>query len=193
MAKAIFSKGDRVFVKPVGVWSTVDRVVPHWVKGVEEPLKVFYDVGLGRDFHAHELSAEARDERDTSIDHHTLAEHWRVSRMANRWLPESEALRSKHPFPGSYPVVVTDEQDWGGWRVPAAEYDRNPRRIEFQARVLVNALKMLRLTRDLAHFGGEYDVAMPDQLRDLLAVADEVLADVYQTEPDGPNALALVE
>ncbi len=192
MAKALFSKGERVFVRPVGVWSTVERIMPQWVKGVEEPLKVFYDVGLGRDFLAHELGGEARDERDTSASH-TLSEHWRVTRMGNRWAPEAEALRGKHPFPGSYPVVVTDEQDWGGWRVPAAEYDRNPNRIEFQARVLVNALKMLRLTRDLAQFGGQYNVAMPDELRDLLAVADEVLADVYQSDPTDPGALALAD
>src|SRR5262245_60822067 len=49
MAKALFSKGQRVFVKPVGTWSAVEKVTPQWVKGVEEPLKVFYDVGLGRD------------------------------------------------------------------------------------------------------------------------------------------------
>ncbi len=192
MAKALFSKGDRVFVKPVGVWSTVERILPQWVKGVEEPLKVFYDVGLGRDFLANELAAEARDDRDASMDH-TLSEHWRITRMNNRWLPEAEALRGRHPFPGSYPVVVTDEQDWGGWRVPAAEYDRNPKRIEFQSRVLVNALKMLRLTRDLAQFGGEFDAAMPDQLKDLLAVADEVLAAVYRSEPTEPGALAFAE
>lgn len=192
MAKALFNRGDRVFVKPVGIWSTVERIMPQWVKGVEEPLKVFYDVGLGRDFVAHELSGEARDDRDTSLDH-TLSEHWRVMRMGNRWTQEGEAKRSRHPFPGSYPVVVTDEQDWGGWRVPAAEYDRSPKRVEFQARVLVNALKMLRMTRDLAQFGGEYDAAMPDQLKDLMAIADEVLADVYQSEPVDPEALALAE
>ena len=56
MAKALFSKGQRVFVKPVGAWATIERILPHWVKGVEEPLKVFYDVGLGRDFQGHELS-----------------------------------------------------------------------------------------------------------------------------------------
>ena len=48
MAKALFHKSQRVFVKPVGTWATVEHVVPHWVKDVNEPLRVTYDCGLGR-------------------------------------------------------------------------------------------------------------------------------------------------
>jgi hypothetical protein len=182
MAKSLFNKGQRVFVKPVGAWATVERIMPQWVKGVEEPLKVFYDVGLGREFLGHELAPETREARGGAVEH-TLAEDWRLSRVRNRWLPENDAVRSNHPHPGSYPVVVTDERNWGGWRVPAAEYDRAPDRIEFQARVIVNALKMLRLTRDLAQFCADYDAAMPDELRDMLSTADEVLASVYEAGP----------
>ncbi len=46
MAKALFHKNQRVFVRPVGTWAVIERVVPQWVKDVPEPLKVFYDVGL---------------------------------------------------------------------------------------------------------------------------------------------------
>ena len=58
MAKALFHKNQKVFVKPVGTWAIVERVLPQWVKGMEEPLRVHYDVGLGRDFSANELVAE---------------------------------------------------------------------------------------------------------------------------------------
>lgn len=191
MAKSIFSKDQRVFVKPVGVWATIERILPQWVKGVEEPLKVFYDVGLGREFQAHELAPEARETRAGALEH-TLAEDWRMARRSNRWVNEAEGARSSHPHPGSYPVVVTDERDWGGWRVPAAEYERDPDRVEFQARVIVNALRMLRLTRDLAHFGGAYGAAVPADLKDLLSTADEVLASVYQSEPASPPALRMM-
>jgi hypothetical protein len=102
--------------------------------------------------------------------------------MKNRWLTDVEAIRHRHPKPGTYPVVVTDEQDWGGWRVPSAEYDRDPERIEFQARILANALKMLRVTRDLAAYGGEAGADAPQRLKDMIASADEILRHVYETE-----------
>ena len=61
MAKAVFHKGQRVYVKPVATWAVIEEVRPQWVKGVEEPLRVSYDTGLGRDFQAHELAAEEKD------------------------------------------------------------------------------------------------------------------------------------
>ena len=42
MAKALFHKSQRVFVKPVGTWALIEKVVPHWVKDVDEPLRVTY-------------------------------------------------------------------------------------------------------------------------------------------------------
>lgn len=56
MAKAQFHKHQRVYVKPVGSWAVVEKVVPHWTKGLDEPLRIFYDVGLGREFDADELT-----------------------------------------------------------------------------------------------------------------------------------------
>ncbi|MGE3302393.1 MAG: hypothetical protein AB7M12_04710 [Hyphomonadaceae bacterium] len=191
MAKAVFSKGQRVFVKPVGVWAVIDRILPQWVKGVEEPLRIYYDVGLGREFQAHELQGDAEAAPREIRSEHIFAEDWRLLRMRSRWVNEIEAKRHHHPHPGTYPVVVTDEQDWGGWRVSVSEYDRDPGRIEFQARVFANALKMLRITRELARFGAEYQAAAPDELKDLVSLAEDILSSVYEPEPPQPAAAAV--
>lgn len=169
MARAVFQKGQRVFVKPLGAWAEIERIVPQWVRGVEEPLRVHYDVGLGREFTAAELSAEVRTTPDQDG-----TEHWRLVRLANRWHSEADGVRRNHPFPGTYPVVMTDEMDWGGWRVPAAEYDRSPERIEHQARIIANAQRMLRLTRRLS------DLALDTAgAPSLVEEANAILRDVY--------------
>jgi len=59
MAKAKFHKSQRVFVKPVGTWAYVEAVVPKWVKGCEEPIKIAYDCGMGREFSQEELEEES--------------------------------------------------------------------------------------------------------------------------------------
>ena len=46
-------------------------------------------------------------------------------------------------------MVVTDAADWGGWRVPGAEYDRDPRKIECQARLIAAAPKLLAVAKAL--------------------------------------------
>ena len=135
MARAVFHKHQRVYVKPVGTWAIIEHVKPQWVKDVEEPVKVFYDCGLGRDFAADDLAAEIFEARTES--------NWRILRAKNKWQSAEEC--SHHPHPGSYPVLVTDENNWGGWRVPGAEYDRDPNRIEQQARLLEQAPQLLNL------------------------------------------------
>ena len=50
MAKAVFQKNQRVWVESVGAWAVIDKIVPIWAKGFDEPIRVTYDVGLGRDF-----------------------------------------------------------------------------------------------------------------------------------------------
>ena len=59
MAKAQYHKNQRVYVRPVGTWALVEKVIPHWTKGLDEPLRVYYDVGLGREFAAEELLGKA--------------------------------------------------------------------------------------------------------------------------------------
>jgi hypothetical protein len=181
MAKAVFHKGQRVFVKTVGTWASVEVVIPQWVKGVEEPLKVTYDVGLGREFQAHELAPEEREPAKPDL---VETGNWRVLRAVNRL--GGDANSQHHPFPGTYPVIVTDEKDWGGWRVPMAEYDRDPQNIERQARIVANALRLMRVSRELIQFAQEYSHETPAQLMDLAQQAEMVLAAIYH-EP-GPKA-----
>ena len=151
MAKAIFHKAQRVFVKPVGTWALVEKVIPHWVKDVEEPLRVTYTVGLGREFSAGELVSESvmhgRNTQEGQDD--LVLENWRIFRAKNRW--QNSEQSEAHPYPGTFPVVMTDDNDWGGWRVPGAEYDRDPQRAEHQARMIVNSPDMVRLLRNFTN------------------------------------------
>lgn len=185
MAKAVFHKGQRVFVKPVATWAVVERVNPQWVKGVEEPLRVSYDVGLGRDFQAHELNAEEREPTKPDL---IETENWRVLRAANR--QSADGREPRHPHPGTYPVVVTDEKDWGGWRVPVAEYDRDPERIEHQARVFANALRLMRVARGLISYAQDFPHETPPELQDLAAQAEMVLTAIYQDATMRAEAVA---
>jgi hypothetical protein len=138
MAKAQFHKNQRVYVKPVGTWALVERVMPQWAKGLDEPIRIYYDVGLGREFTAEELQAE----QPLTITGDTSSkENWRIVRARNKWQTAEDCAH--HPYPGTYPIVVTGETDWGGWRVPGAEYDLYPQKIEAQARVMSAAPKML--------------------------------------------------
>lgn len=183
MAKAMFHKGQRVYVKPVGTWANVEHVLPQWVKGVEEPLKVQYDVGLGREFQAHELAGEEREpERPDLIE----TETWRILRAQNRM----QGADGRAPFPGTYPVVVTDERDWGGWRVPMAEYDRDPERIERQARMIVNCVRLLRVSRELIDFAKTQPQDTPPPLMDLAQQAEMVLQSIYRSPGAAPAIAA---
>ena len=58
MAKALFHRNQKVWVESVGAWAVVERIVPVWAKGFGEPVRITYDVGLGREFLANELRAE---------------------------------------------------------------------------------------------------------------------------------------
>ena len=130
MAKAQFHKNQRVYVRPVGTWALVEHVVPHWTKGLDEPIRIHYDCGLGREFSAEELQAEEPIAEKLNAQ----IERWRVMRARNKWQPTEDC--SRHPVPGTYPIVITGTQEWGGWRVPGAEYDLDPGRIERQARLI---------------------------------------------------------
>jgi len=182
MAKAQFHKNQKVWVETVGTWATIDRIVPIWAKGFDEPVKITYDVGLGRDFLAHELEPE-RNLSDDAVEGST----WRVMRAKNKWQQPEDCAH--HPFPGSYPVLVTEPTDWGGWRVPGAEYDRDPYKIEAQARLLVNAPKLLRLAEALVESVKEADGEAPPEMQRLSDMAAELLDAVR--DPDAPPQPAL--
>ena len=171
MAKAHFHKNQRVYVKPVGTWALIEHVVPHWAKGIDEPIRIHYDVGLGREFAAEELLSE-----EPVNDKATGPESWRVVRARNKWQPAQDCTR--HPVPGTYPVVVTGEADWGGWRVPGAEYDLDPGRIEEQARLIANAPLLASFAVSLVDWARKSGEDMPNELAELAHRAQDVLTDV---------------
>jgi len=172
MAKAQFHKGQRVYVKPVGTWALIEHVVPHWAKGLDEPIRVHYDVGLGREFTADELQAEEPVTGETKKD----GEFWRVVRARNKWQPSEDCAR--HPVPGTYPVVVTGEAEWGGWRVPGAEYDLDPSRVERQARMIANAPKLMAFAHGLIDWARKSGEEMPNALVELAHDAQDVLTTI---------------
>lgn len=169
MAHAQFHKNQRVYVRPVGTWAIVERVVPQWTKGLDEPLRIYYDVGLGREFSAEELQSETilpAAEGDT--------EAWRIVRTPNKW--QAPAETTTHPFPGTYPVIVTGEAEWGGWRVPGAEYALSPGRIERQARVMASAPRLVEIVKQLAQWAKESQEGVPEALGELMRKSGQAIA-----------------
>ena len=61
MARAQFQKGQKVWVESVGAWAQIEKVLPVWAKGFDEPVRITYEVGLGREFQAAELQLPAED------------------------------------------------------------------------------------------------------------------------------------
>lgn len=179
MAKALFHKSQRVYVKPVGTYALIEKVIPHWVKGVEEPLRVTYDTGLGREFTAGELVSEdtMRGRSTDAVHEDALLEQWRIQRQSNRWQGDSDTAH--HPYPGTYPVVLTDDNDWGGWRVPGAEYNRDPARIEHQARMIVNSPDLVRICKSLLQTAQRNKADVPAEMLPALKRASLILRHVY--------------
>lgn len=163
MAKAVFQRNQKVWVESVGAWAIVERIDAIWAKGFDEPLRVTYDVGLGRPFQAHELRPE--DPTGDAPEDQAAASGWRLMRARNKWQTLEEC--AAHPFPGTYPVVVTDVGDWGGWRVPGAEYDRDPRRIEWQARLIASTPVLRQIARDLLALVADLPGDVPPALEEL--------------------------
>ena len=158
MAKAVFQRNQRVWVDSVGVWGVIEKITPVWARGFDEPIKVTYDLGLGREFQAHEL----RPEEPSALQG---GETWRLLRAKNKWQQPTDCQH--HPFPGTYPIVVTDEQDWGGWRTPGAEYDRDPVKMERQARLIAKAPAFQAICRDLIDLAGEMPEDAPPAVQAL--------------------------
>jgi hypothetical protein len=169
MARAQFHKNQRVYVRPVGTWALIERLVPQWTKGLEEPLRIFYDVGLGREFGADELQAESSVAPPGPDE-----ELWRVVRAPNKW--QSPAETTTHPYPGTYPVVVTGEAEWGGWRVPGAEYALSPDRIERQARMIASIPRLAAIVMKLCEWAREANEEVPVSLRETLRESGEAVA-----------------
>ncbi len=182
MAKAQFHRLQKVWVDPVGTWATIDRVVPVWAKGFDEPVRITYDCGLGREFLASELKAEDDLHEDRELGDMS----WRLMRARNKWQAPEDCPH--HPVPGTYPVVVTDPNDWGGWRVPGAEYDRDPTLIEMQARLIASAPKLLRLAKALAELSHE-ETDLPPALDPVIRRARSLVKALETPPPPGTQAV----
>ena len=187
MVKAVFHKNQKVFVAPVGTWATIERVIPHWVKGIDEPLRVHYDCGLGREFDAAELSSE----RPTPNALDCATEHWGVFRRQNRW--QSAEDSAGHPAPGTHPVVVTADDARGGWRVPAAEYALAPERYEAQARVIAAAPRLMRIAKLLVELTSEYEDELPQALHEQAQNAARILAEIQNSAASLSQTLLIEE
>ncbi len=180
MAKAVFHKNQRVYVKPVGTWSVIEQIKPQWVKDIEEPVRIYYEVGLGRVFTADELTGEERDKSAGPVKH----QNWRILRARNKWQSPDECAH--HPFPGTFPVVVTNSKDWGGWRTPGAEYDRDPQAIEMQARIMANGVRLLRIAESLSAFIQKNAGDAPAELVELGKEARDVSCFVHDVPAAKP-------
>ncbi len=168
MARAQFHKNQRVYVKPVGTWALIEKVVPHWTKGFDEPIRIYYDVGLGREFATDELQAEMEFEHSANDD----AELWRVARARNKWQSAEETAH--HPYPGTFPIIVTGENEWGGWRVPGSKYALSPTRIERQARLITATPRMAKIIRTLTDWAKKSPDGVPQVLVDLSQDLEEI-------------------
>ena len=186
MAKAVFQRNQKVWVESVGAWAIIEKVVPIWARGFDEPVRVTYDVGLGREFLAHELRPEDNGLQGDS------GSNWRLLRARNKWQSMEDC--GHHPYPGSFPVVVTDEADWGGWRVPGSEYDRDPRKIEFQARLIASAPAYRKIVEALINMVAEMPEDMPAPVQDLAKAAralERYIKEVPQPVEDRPAEEAI--
>jgi hypothetical protein len=177
MAKAQYHKNQRVYVKPVGTWALVEKVVPHWTKGLDEPIRIVYDCGLGREFNAEELQAE---EPLSDRAAPPGGETWRVVRARNKWQPVEDCAR--HPVPGTYPVVITGDAEWGGWRVPGAEYDLDPTRIERQARMIALSPRLTAFAQGLVDWTRKSGDDIPSSITDMVHEAQDILTAIERTQ-----------
>jgi hypothetical protein len=178
MAKAKYHKSQRVFVKPVGTWAHIEQIVPKWVRGCEEPIKVMYDCGMGREFAQEELEEETTALQQTTAVN-GMGTEWHLLRGQNRW--KSAEQCGHHPYPGTHPVIATTERDWGGWRVPGAEYDLDPHRIEQQAQLLVRAPVLFALLSKFVEQAKTDPENFSSTLLDLAQLSGRVIEQIDQT------------
>ena len=174
MAQAQFHKHQKVFVKPVGTWALVEKVIPQWVKGLNEPFRITYDVGMGREFNEEELQANA----PLSHDGLDLVSNWYVERLRNTYLPLEEC--AGHPEPGTIPSVITNDISPGGWRVPGAEYDQDPEAVELQARIFAKSLVLMQLAKTLVDYQEQFGENLPSEIAQLANEARTILKSIIR-------------
>ena len=119
-----------------------------------------------------------------------MVAHWRVLRARNKWQQEGDCPH--HPYPGTYPVVVTDPNDWGGWRTPGAEYDRDPRKIEYQARLIASAPRLHAIARQILELVADHPEDAPPALAALAHKASAIERYLHEV-PAAAEAASTIE
>jgi len=76
---------------------------------------------------------------------------------------------------------MTGQAEWGGWRVPGAEYDLDPMRIERQARLIACAPLLECFAEELINWARKSGEEMPSSLADLAHQAQDILARVHES------------
>ena len=185
MAKALFHRHQKVWVESVGCWAAIERIIPIWAKGFDEPVRISYEIGLGREFRGDELRAESPSQAAMPT---TEGGEWRILRARNKWQAPEDC--SHHPQPGTFPVVVTDNADWGGWRVPGAEYDRDPQKIEQQARLVACSPKLVQLAQEVAMIASDAPDECPPELLRLSRIASAMVRFIRDEPAPRPEAIA---
>jgi hypothetical protein len=123
-----------------------------------------------------ELEEESAALQTTAVN--GLGGAWRVVRGHNRW--KSAEQCGHHPHPGTHPMVVTTERDWGGWRVPGAEYDLDPNRVERQAEIIVRALIFMKLVEEFVEYADQEPENLSEDLTKLAQIARRIISEVSQ-------------
>ena len=86
-------------------------------------------------------------------------------------------------------MVVTDRADWGGWRVPGAEYDRDPEQIERQARLIAAAPRLMQLAQEVVDLVADAPEDAPPAVLALARQARDVLQGVNRVLEAAPERL----
>ena len=104
---------------------------------------------------------------------------WRILRGQNCW--KSAEQCGHYPHPGTHPMIVTTERDWGGWRgwrVPGAEYDLDPYRIERQAEIIVRAPVFMKLLEEFVERAEQEPENLSDDMNKLAQLTRRVLSEI---------------
>jgi hypothetical protein len=73
-------------------------------------------------------------------------------------------------------MIVTAERDWGGWRVPGAEYDLDPYRIEPE--IIVRAPIFMKLLEKFVEHAELEPENLSDDLTKLAQIARRIISEV---------------
>lgn len=73
---------------------------------------------------------------------------------------------------------MTTERDWGGWRVPGAEYDLDPYRIEHQAEIIVRAPILLKLLEEFVERAEQEPENLSEDMTKLAQLACRIISEI---------------